>query len=106
MIMEREIRGDNHDLIMQAIDHLEDKLRQIKATIWDILIMLELQERVYFPDLVGLLASLAIDFSTVQEMMKKSCVPSRSDENGILLKSALLVPNFTSLDIDSELLVS
>jgi hypothetical protein len=89
-----------------GIENAEDKLRQIKATILDILAMLELQDRVHFPDLMGLFASLSSDFSAFQELMKKSCVPSRAEDNGMILKSALLVPNFITLDEDPKLLVS
>lgn len=102
----RQLRGvDDRNVIVHAINNTEDKLRQIKATILDILAMLELQDRVNFPDLMGLLASLSSDFSALQELMKKSCVPSRPEDNGIFLKAALLVPNFISLDEDSKLLV-
>lgn len=102
----RAIRGNDDRAIIQSIDNLEDKLRQIKATIQDILVTLELQERVDFPHLMGLFASLSNDFSAVQDMMKKSCVPSRPEDNAMLMKSTLLVPSFVSMDEDSKLLVS
>lgn len=98
-------RGPNERDIAQSVDNLEDKLRQIKATIQDTLVMLELQERVDFPDLMSQFASLSSDFSALQDMMKKSCVPSRAEDNAILMKSTLLVPTFISLDEDQKLLV-
>lgn len=59
-----------------------------------------------FPDLIGQFASLSNDFSAIQDQIKKSCIPSRPEGNGDLLKSYLLVPSFISLDEDPKLLVS
>ncbi|KAI6184791.1 Mediator of RNA polymerase II transcription subunit 8 [Aphelenchoides bicaudatus] len=89
--------------IIQSIDTLEQKLQQIKSTIQDFLVMLELQERVNFPDLMGQFASLSNDFSAIQDLIKKSCVSSKAEDNGLLMKSILLVPSFVSLDEDPKL---
>jgi hypothetical protein len=101
----RHLHNPDNAMIMMSIDFLEDKLRQIKTTIQDILAMLELQDRVHFPELLDLLSNLACSFSYIQDQMKKSCVQKQNEDNGLLMKSHLLVPNFISLEEDPKLLV-
>lgn len=50
-------------------------------------------------------ASLAHEFSQVELLMKKSAIPAGEDNNGMLFKSHLVVPQEITLDINPALQV-
>ncbi|KAI6220010.1 Mediator of RNA polymerase II transcription subunit 8 [Aphelenchoides fujianensis] len=88
-----------------CIDKLEQKLVEIKQTIRDLLVLLELQERVSYPEVLNNLFVLAENFSNVQEKLKKALSPAgATDDQWTLLRTHLLVPNAVDLTENPELL--
>lgn len=55
--------------------------------------------------MLGKYAALAHEFSQVELLMKKSAIPSGEENNGLLFKSHLVVPQEVTLDINPALQV-
>lgn len=93
--------------VITGINNLEQKLLQAKGLISDIIVMLQMHEdRVPYPELLDQYANLASTFSNIQEVLKKSAIPSGPEDGGSILKSSLLVPSLVSMDPDETLSVS
>lgn len=92
--------------VEMAISHIEGRLIQLKNTMEAMLASLDLQEQVLWPDMINQFSSLASEFSAIQAILKKSAIPSGAEDNGLLLKSHLIVPQRVSLEPDTYLQVN
>ncbi|KAI6196037.1 Mediator of RNA polymerase II transcription subunit 8 [Aphelenchoides besseyi] len=92
--------------VLACINHLEQRLCEIKSTIRDLLVLLEQQERVNYPELLHNLFLLAESFSNIQEKIKKVLAPGGGafDENWTSLQTHLLVPNAVDMNESTQLL--
>ncbi|CAD5206815.1 unnamed protein product [Bursaphelenchus okinawaensis] len=95
--------GEN-EKALQAITTLEKYLIEAKSGIVDLVVMLEMQDRVPYPDLLDQFAALAGSFTEIQNIMKKGALPSAAEDGGLLLKNNVLVPTFVSMEPDDNLL--
>lgn len=91
--------------IEQPINHLETRIRQIKFTLEELLISLDLQDNVSYQDTINKYSALASDFSAIQTVLKKSALSVSAEDNSQLLKTNLMVPQQVSLLPDQELQV-
>ena len=61
---------------MQCIEQLEQKLVEIKTSLQDVLVLLEMQDAVNYPQLLNSLYHLSLNFSNIQDKMRKALLPS------------------------------
>ncbi|CAD5209992.1 unnamed protein product [Bursaphelenchus xylophilus] len=92
-----------NDRALQAVNNLEQYLIQVKSTIIDLIVMLEMQDRVPYPELLDQFASLAGSFTEIQNAMRKGALPSAPEDGGLLLKNNVLVPTIVSMEEDKNL---
>lgn len=89
----------------QPINYLESRIRQIKFTLEELLLSLDLQDKVSYQNIINKYSALASDFSTIQTALKKSAFSVSTEDHGQLLKTNLIVPQQVSLLPDQELQV-
>lgn len=87
----------------QAVAHIESKALDIKSNIEQLLFMLDLQEKVPWPEMLDKFSSLASAMAQLQSVLRKSALPSGVEDFGKLLRKHLLVPHRLSNDIDANL---
>lgn len=89
--------------IVQATAHIEAKATEVKKTIEQLIFMLDLQDKVPWPEMLDKFSSLASGMTQLQSVLKKSALPSGGEDHGLLLRTHLLVPHLLSMDIDPAL---
>ncbi|MFH4973557.1 hypothetical protein AB6A40_000266 [Gnathostoma spinigerum] len=89
--------------VAQAVNHIESKAVDVKNNIEQLLFMLDLQEKVPWPDMLDKFSSLASAMTQLQFALKKSALPSGNEDYGMLLRTHLLVPHRLSIEVDSNL---
>ncbi|VDK64859.1 unnamed protein product [Onchocerca ochengi] len=97
--------GHQHEpeRLASAISHIENKALDVKANIEQLLLMLDLQEEVEWPDMLDKFSSLASAMTQLQFILKKSALPSGFEDFGFFLRTHVLVPHCLSNDIDPNL---
>lgn len=91
--------------ISLSITHIQQKAADIKQTLTQLLLMLDMQEKASWPEMLDKFSSLASAMSQLQMALRKSGLPSGVEDYGGLLRSCVIVPNRLSVEIDPFLQV-
>uniref|UniRef100_A0AC35U8R8 Mediator of RNA polymerase II transcription subunit 8 n=1 Tax=Rhabditophanes sp. KR3021 TaxID=114890 RepID=A0AC35U8R8_9BILA len=90
--------------IVQSINNLETKIREIKFIIEETLAQLSAgQQNVKYEDLMGLMTSMANAVSQMQKLIRRSALEGNVDDQGSYLSNHVLAPQLISMDFDPEL---
>ena len=95
--------------IKEVFTNLEDRIYKIRQTIQDILVLLEMEEKVPWVELNQLFCSLSNQYSSLQSTLKKSGFQQSDDMSQTtiadMFKKTIIVPTGVSLDQDLRLQV-
>lgn len=93
--------------IKEVFTNLEDRIYKIRQTIQDILVLLEMEEKVPWVELNQLFCSLSNQYSSLQSTLKKSGFQQSDDMSQTtiadMFKKTIIVPTGVSLDQDLRL---
>jgi len=97
--------GDHHHRIGQALSSIEQKALEIRCSLDELLSLLNMDDKVPWPEMLDKLATLAHSYSQLQTAMhrKSSTLSAGSEDLGSLLRSHVILPQQLSIDIDSVL---
>ncbi|PAV76057.1 hypothetical protein WR25_02863 [Diploscapter pachys] len=91
------------DKVDQALEAIHKKAIEAKKTIEELILMLNREDKVHWPDMLEKYSSLAALMSQLQIALRRNALPSGEENSGQLLRSNVFVPLRLQLEPDPRL---
>ncbi|KAK0401186.1 hypothetical protein QR680_015634 [Steinernema hermaphroditum] len=89
--------------VNQAVHNIDKKIEEVRGTTEYLLLLLDQNDKLQWPDMFNKFSSLASGMQQVQMLMKKSAITAGIEDQGAFLRQHLVVPQKLVPEIDPQL---